>query len=116
MCGEIARTRGRTEEIAWRGDVNREHEAHLDRIVARAALAVEQKYRRGQVQHGGELWRKAGMLTHAEQETWDFVVYVCTLREQLEALLAEMRAEELGYCNCQVFADELARIIGPAQE
>lgn len=94
--------------------MNGPHQAHLGRVVERASKAIGQKYEAGQVEHGGELWQKAGMLSHVEAETWDQVVYLCTLREQLEALRVEIAQSPI--LAIHGYADKLARILGPAQE
>lgn len=102
--------------------MNDEHKAHLDRVLARVGAEVGKKYGAGQQLHGGELWRKAGMLSHLEAETWDLAVYACTLREQLEELHENMRDEArvaLPYerqTTLLEWANRLARILGPAQE
>ena len=57
------------------------HFAHLSREFAQEAGA---KYERGQREHGGQLWRKRGMLTCAIEEAHDQVVYLQTLRGQIE--------------------------------
>ena len=102
--------------------MNDEHRAHLDRVIDRVSQEVGRKYAKGQSDHGGELWRKAGMLSHVEAETWDFVVYVCTMREQLEALLTEIRMETQAQRDSYAVATlaeldrKLARILGKAEE
>ena len=60
-----------------------ENEAHLRRIQTEFAADLNAKYRAGQEEHGGNLWEKRGMLTHAIEEAIDQVVYLYTLREQL---------------------------------
>ncbi len=95
-------------------NMNGQHQAHLDRVVARTALGIEQQYRGGQAEHGGNLWEKPGMLAHAEAEARDGVVYLCTLREQLEALRVEIAQSPI--LAIHGYADKLARILGPAQE
>ena len=47
-------------------------EKHLERIKERASQLMDAKYRAGQSEHGGNLWRKKMM------------VYVLTLEEQIE--------------------------------
>lgn len=61
-----------------------EHEAHLQRLKEQFTKDLDAKYRAGQEEHGGELWEKRGMLAHAIEEAIDQVVYLYTLREQLE--------------------------------
>ena len=58
-------------------------EAHLARIQERFSQLVDAKYRAGQEEHGGYLWRRK-MLTNVLEEVVDQVCYVLTLEEQLE--------------------------------
>ena len=84
---------------------------HLSGIISRVTDAIQTKYLAGQAEHGGQLWRKAGMLQHAEAEVTDLNVYLDTLRMQLGhalTLLSEGRHTE--------GRDALARILGPAEE
>lgn len=60
-----------------------EHEAHLADIKAEFTADLDAKYRAGQEEHGGNIWEKRGMLTHAIEEAIDQVVYLYTLRRQL---------------------------------
>lgn len=59
-------------------------EAHLARVQERFSQLLDAKYRAGQAEHGGYMWRKKGMLNNMLEETLDMAVYVCTLEEQLE--------------------------------
>ena len=58
-------------------------EAHLARVKERFGQLMDVKYRSGQSEHGGYLWRKK-MLPNVVAETLDLAVYVMTLEEQLE--------------------------------
>ena len=58
-------------------------EAHLARVKERFGQLMDVKYRSGQSEHGGYLWRKK-MLPNVVEETLDLAVYVMTLEEQLE--------------------------------
>lgn len=58
------------------------HEAHLGRILDQLTADVRAKYEAGQVEHGGNLWEKPGMLEQAIAEVLDLAVYLYTLREQ----------------------------------
>jgi len=58
-------------------------EKHLERIKERASQLMDAKYRAGQSEHGGNLWRKK-MLGNLVEETLDMMVYVLTLEEQIE--------------------------------
>jgi hypothetical protein len=63
--------------------VTPEHEAHLQRIISAVTSEIDAKYRKGQEEHGGNLWLKPGMLDNAIEEVLDLCVYLFTLREQL---------------------------------
>lgn len=43
------------------------------------------KYAAGQAEHGGQLWRKTGIIDMAIEEAVDQVIYLLTLRDQLVA-------------------------------
>lgn len=59
-------------------------QAHQDRIVKRFAAEFREKFTKGQAEHGGDMWRKPGMLQHAKEEVLDLVAYLFTLEEQLQ--------------------------------
>lgn len=61
-----------------------EQQAHQDRIVDRFSTEFRAKFTKGQSEHGGDMWRKPGMLQHAKEEVLDLVAYLFTLEEQLE--------------------------------
>ncbi len=50
-----------------------EHEKHLAGILADLVRDVSKKYRRGQAEHGGALWRRP-----VWKDTWDEVLDLCT--------------------------------------
>ena len=60
-----------------------EQEAHLSSIIAKATHDIDAKYRRGQQEHGGDLWRQPGLLKMAIEEAIDQVVYLYTLQDDL---------------------------------
>jgi hypothetical protein len=62
--------------------VTHDHEAHLKRILDAVTHDIDAKYRKGQIEHGGNLWLKPGMLDNAIEEVLDLAVYLYTLREQ----------------------------------
>ena len=62
-----------------------EHEAHLAHLKAEFTADLDAKYRAGQIEHGGNIWEKPGMLEHAIEEAIDLVVYLYTLRDQIKA-------------------------------
>lgn len=61
-----------------------EQELHLQRIKDQFLKDVDAKYRKGQAEHGGNLWLKPGMLDMALDEIVDLYVYMVTLKEQIE--------------------------------
>ena len=66
-------------------------EEHMDVMMSSFESAWREKYRKGQAEHGGKLWRKSTFAFLVE-ETLDFVSYVGVLAPQLkrvEELLAE---------------------------
>lgn len=67
-----------------------EQETHLAGIKTTFCAQVDDKYRRGQQEHGGNLWTKPGMFPMLAEETLDFVVYVKTLEQQLREVLAHI--------------------------
>ena len=78
-----------------------DQQIHLNDIIDWVVESLETKYVAGQQQHGGNIWLKHGMLSHIEAELLDLVVYVRTLRKQLE--------------DAQ-FSKAPSEICGPAQE
>lgn len=65
------------------GKMTTSQEAHLARVKERFTQLVDAKYRAGQEENGGYLWRKK-MLPNVLEEVVDQVCYVLTLEEQLE--------------------------------
>ena len=61
-----------------------QREAHLSSIQESFLEKVQAKYLAGQKQHGGNLYEKSGLLDAAIDEAIDQVVYLLTLKEQLE--------------------------------
>jgi len=61
-----------------------EHEAHLEHLKAEFCKDLDAKYRAGQIEHGGNIWEKPGMLEHAIEEVLDMAVYLYTLRDQIK--------------------------------
>lgn len=62
--------------------------AHRAALAAAVAAATRRRYAQGQREHGGRLWTKPGLLAHAEAEAVDAMVYLSTLRRQLEVARA----------------------------
>lgn len=56
---------------------------HAQSVANEARALIIDKYARGQREHGGELWRKQGIIDMAIEEAVDQVIYLLTLRDQL---------------------------------
>ncbi|HUX01585.1 MAG TPA: hypothetical protein VMY35_11455 [Phycisphaerae bacterium] len=84
---------------------------HIRAVLAFWKQFVTVKYWKGQVEHGGDLWTKAGMLHHVEQEAADIAVYLATLRLQLTKV-----AEHLNAQHYEAASDLLESILGDAEE
>ncbi len=65
-------------------DMTPEQEAHLQEIKDFVCAQIDRKYRAGQKEHGGDLWLKAGIIDMAIEEAVDSLVYLPTLRKQME--------------------------------
>jgi hypothetical protein len=61
-----------------------EQEEHLKWVEEFFTERVEPKYRQGQLEHGGDLWKKDGLIDMAIEEAIDLMVYLPTLKEQLK--------------------------------
>ena len=57
---------------------------HLAKIKTDFIQLVTEKYKKGQAQHGGNLWNKKGLIDMAISEAIDQVVYLLTLKDQIE--------------------------------
>lgn len=70
-----------------------EQEQHLQSIKAFFESAADAKYRRGQAEHGGDLFGLccAKLLDSAIEEAIDQVVYLVTLKQK-----------QVGQCHCHV--------------
>ncbi len=68
-----------------------ERERHLERVLDASESLIDQKYRRGQAEHGANLWEKPGMLAHALEEAADQQCYLITLDEQISGLAIALR-------------------------
>lgn len=56
-------------------------EEHLARVLARVSDRISPKYRAGQAEHGGKLWRKPA-LRHMLEEVDDLIVYAEVVERQ----------------------------------
>lgn len=62
--------------------MTKEQERHLDDIKYEFIKQVDIKYRKGQIEHGGDLWKKPGVLEMLMDECVDFFVYAYVLKQQ----------------------------------
>jgi len=62
-----------------------EQEAHLERIKVGFTTLVDPKYRKGQLEHGGDLFEKTPteLLDMAIEEAIDNLVYLLSIKEKL---------------------------------
>jgi hypothetical protein len=65
--------------------MNKNQEDHLESIKKEFSKLVDPKYRKGQQEHGGNMWMMSPeqLLNCAIEEAIDQVVYLVTLRQQL---------------------------------
>ena len=68
------------------------HEAHLQRLLTWVATHVNQKYRRGQAEHGGALWKAPGLLKELHAETFDLLSYGQALEEHAVRIFQDFDA------------------------
>jgi ribonuclease D len=66
--------------------MDKNHLEHAIDIAETAKNLIIRKYTRGQKEHGGSLWRKKGLVDMAIEEAIDQVIYLLTLRNQLEEM------------------------------
>ena len=60
-----------------------DREAHLKEMQDSFLKLSRKKYEAGQVEHGGKMWEKPGMLEHAKEEIVDLWHYITTLERQV---------------------------------
>lgn len=63
--------------------MTKEQEDHLRDIKYNLLNDIDAKYRHGQREHGGDVWKKQGMIDNAIEEVLDLAVYLYTLRDQI---------------------------------
>lgn len=73
---------------------------HINQILTRAAWDAKEKYKAGQEEHGGKLWRKP-IMEYIGDEIIDMVIYWYTFREQWN----EIR-DELSWLEMNLFDSE----------
>jgi hypothetical protein len=70
---------------------------HITSILREFEQKAVKKYKKGQREHGGRLWRKA-VYELMEGEVLDFVVYYFTAQEQLQVVKAFLRMGIIHKC------------------
>ena len=101
---DLRSARPRAAEARAPGQWQPEHEAHLERLKAWVCTRVDQKYRRGQAEHGGKLWEAPGLLRELHAETFDLLAYGQALDEHAARIFQEYDAGQL------TAADALERV------
>lgn len=61
-----------------------EQQKHIEEIASTFSRKMSEKYRLGAEEHGGDLWKKKGIIDFAIEEATDLVVYLYTLKSQLD--------------------------------
>ena len=61
------------------------HEEHLRSIIKRVGEMIDKKYRKGQAEHGGNLWAVpvATLVDNAIEEAIDQLAYLLTIKDSL---------------------------------
>ncbi len=72
-----------------------EDHAHVERVILEQDELIRAKYEAGRKEHGGDCWRKPGMLAHALDESADLPVYLRSLRDQMLDLMSDCEREGL---------------------
>ena len=57
---------------------------HLTKILKEFETLAWAKYEAGQAEHGGDLWKKADLIDRAIEEAIDQVIYLLTLKQQID--------------------------------
>ena len=61
-----------------------QQEQHLANTKEDICRELDRKYRLGQIEHGGNLWNKTGIIDMIIEEVTDLVVYCKTLKDQID--------------------------------
>lgn len=69
--------------------MTQDHEEHLGYLLERVLVQMDEKYRKGQIEHGGRLWAKnpLGITRESVMEAIDQFVYLETFSKQFEDFL-----------------------------
>lgn len=65
-------------------EITEAHSEHLTGIQTKFNSLLQTKYTKGVIEHGGNLWQKKNLIDMAIDEAVDQVVYLLTLKQQIE--------------------------------
>lgn len=68
------------------------HTMHMEHIVAVASDKLKEKYTKGNEEHGGFLPDKPNLIDEAIDEAIDMVVYLITLKDQIDELKSSKKS------------------------
>ena len=74
-------------------------EEHVVNITDWFKRVMTGKYYRGQKEHGGNLWSKAGALANLEEEIIDLPVYYKTAKDQLRQMAKDGKSAEEAFVH-----------------
>lgn len=77
------------------GAMTEAQEQHLEDVEDRFCLRLDEKYRAGQLEHGGNVWAKPGIMRQMTNEVLDLTVYRDVMEQQLRAILTLLDKNEL---------------------
>ena len=60
------------------------HYDHLDDVLSELEELITDKYEKGQIEHGGKMWKKSHLIDEAIAEVVDLAIYLITLKQQME--------------------------------
>jgi len=60
------------------------HQEHIKQILNDFSQIASNKYTKGVKEHGGHLWEKKGLIDMTIEEAVDQVIYLLTLKKQIE--------------------------------
>lgn len=70
------------------------YQEHIRQILGDFSQIASQKYMAGVREHGGHLWEKNGLIDMAIEEAVDQVIYLLTLKKQIEDSGVELGNKE----------------------
>ena len=70
------------------------YQEHIRQILSDFSQIANAKYMNGVREHGGHLWEKKGLIDFAIEEAVDQVIYLLTLKKQIEESGVELGQQE----------------------